>query len=199
MKEIATAAQAAIEANTAQVGAALEIVLDEPVRVWTGEGILQLLGEDYTGLSNREMGVTASGTLGGTAQNITLTLSGLDPEVLQLLDAPELRGAPVALYTLVFDASGRTLLDHGVHRRGRIDRVPVEETAGGTAMITLEIESAARGLGRRTGRMRSNADQRLIEPDDGSMKAVTYAGELVLYWGGEKPARAGTALARGGQ
>ena len=55
-------------------------------------------------------------------------------------------------------------------------------------------DPAARGLGRKTGRVRSDADQRLIKETDGAMRAITYASEKLLYWGGEKPARAGSSL-----
>ena len=149
--------------------------------------------DSFIGLSHREIGIASSGTLGGLAQNITLSLSGIDPAVLELLDATDLRGAPVTIWTLIGDSTGRQILDSYVHRRGRVDRVPVEETAGGTATIEVEVETAANGLGRKTGRLRSDADQRLIKSDDGSMRAVTYASEKVLYWGGERPARAGSS------
>ena len=131
---------------------------------------------------------------GAPAQNTSLVLSGLEPDLLELLDAPTLRSAPVVLWIVIADASGRTMLHSFVDERGRVDRVPVKETSGGTATITLEAEKAARGLGRKTGRLRSDADQRLIKPTDGSFRAIAYAAEKVLYWGGEKPARAGTAL-----
>ena len=70
----------------------------------------------------------------------------------------------------------------------------VREASGGTASITLEVESPGRGLGRRTGRIRSDADQRLIDPSDGGLSRVSYAGEKQLYWGGRRPAKAGQAL-----
>ena len=52
----------------------------------------------------------------------------------------------------------------------------------------------AKGLGRKGGRMRTDADQRLIDPDDGFFKNVAYAGAKTLYWGGQRPATAGSAL-----
>jgi hypothetical protein len=66
---------------------------------------------------------------------------------------------------------------------------------GGTATISCNVESAARALGRKGGRVRSDADQRLVKANDGFFKNVAFAAEKTLYWGGKKPANAGAALA----
>jgi hypothetical protein len=136
----------------------------------------------------------AGGALGDAAQNITLTLSGIDPETAALLDATGLGSAPAVLWRLIFDQAGITLLDAQVWQRGRLDTILREEEIGAAAAIRAQIESPAKGLGRRGARMRSDADQRLIDPADGFFKNVSYAGEKTLYWGGRRPARAGSAL-----
>lgn len=194
MKQIAQAALDALEEGTARIGGAVEILADEPVRLWNGFGVLTLEGVDYQPLGRADVGIATGAAIGGIAQNTTLTLSGIDPEAIALLDATGLRRAPVTVRSLVFDGSGTQLLDAFVHRRGRVDRVIVREASGGTASITLEVESPGRGLGRRTGRIRSDADQRLIDPSDGGLSRVSYAGEKQLYWGGRRPAKAGQAL-----
>lgn len=193
MKSLAAAAMAAIEDGSARVGGAVEILCDPPVRAWSGYGPLVIEGETYDGLGDRDVGIAGGAAIGGIAQNTTLSLSGIEPEVLALLEAAELRRAPVTVRSLIFDSSGTEFLDHFVHRRGRVDRVIVRETSGGTATITLEVESPGRGLGRNTGRLRSDADQRLIDPNDGFFKNVSFAGEKTLYWGGRRPTRAGEA------
>jgi hypothetical protein len=43
--------------------------------------------------------------------------------------------------------------------------------------------------------MRSDSDQRLINPTDGYFKNTAYAGEKMLYWGGKKPTRTAAAAA----
>ncbi len=193
MKSLSAAALAAIEDGSARIGGAVEILCTEPVRVWSGYGTLAIEGEDYDGLGDREVGIAGGAAIGGIAQNTTLSLSGIEPEVLALLDAAGLRRAPVTVRSLVFDGSGTQFLDHFVHRRGRVDRVIVRETSGGTATITVEVESPGRGLGRSTGRLRSDADQRLVDPADGFFKNVSFAGEKTLYWGGRRPSKAGEA------
>lgn len=194
MKTIAPAAMAAIENGTARLAAAIEIASADPVRAWSGLGVLPFEGNEYLPLGDQTIGIATGATIGGIAQNTTLTLAGLDPELLTLLDPAEIKGAPVTVWSLVFDTSGTILLDSFVHRRGRVDRVPVRETSGGTATISVEVESPGKGLGRRTGRMRADADQRLIDASDGGMRLVSFAAAKTLYWGGRRPATAGSAL-----
>lgn len=194
MKTIDPTAMAAIEAGTAIVTGAVEILCDPPVRVWGGHGPLTLDGNDYVGVGDRGIAQQTAGAVGGVAQGMTLTLSGIDPKALELLEADELRGAPVVTQRLIFKSDGKTLLDAQVFDRGRIDTVESDETIGGRAAIKVAVESAARGLGRSGARMRSDSDQRLINPADGYFRNTSFAGEKMLYWGGKKPTRLGTAV-----
>ena len=194
MKSIAPAALAALEAGEAIITGAVEIACDPPVRIWGGWYDITFDGRTFEGIGDRGLVRVAGGALGDAAQNIEMGLSGIDPETLALLDASEVKGAPAILWRLIFDQSGTTLLGFNVWARGRLDTLARDEEVGGTASIVSPLETAARGLGRRGGRMRSDADQRLIDASDGFFKNVSYAGEKTLYWGGRRPARAGAAL-----
>lgn len=194
MKTLSPAALAALENGTAIVSGALAIECSPPVRVWGGWHPLILGGQTFDPIGDRGIAQVMGGALGDAAQNITLTLSGLDPEVAALLDATGLGGAPAVLWRLIFSSDGNTALDADVWARGRLDTISREEEIGGTAKIVAELETAAKGLGRRGARMRSDADQRLIDPNDGFFRNVSYAAEKTLYWNGRRPARAGSAL-----
>jgi hypothetical protein len=198
MKIIAPAALDALAAGQAIVTGAIEIVSDPPLRVWGGWSEIEFDGRTFEGVGDRGLVQVVGGALGDAAQNITLTLSGIEPETLALLDAAEVSGAPTILWRLIFDQTGNTLLDFNVWARGRLDTLQRQEEIGGTASITAQLETAAKGLGRRGARMRSDADQRLIDANDGFFKNVSYAGEKTLYWGGRRPARAGTVVGGGG-
>jgi hypothetical protein len=194
MKTLSPAALAALDAGEAIVTGAVEILCTPPVRVWGGPHEITLGGQTFLPVGDRGLVQVAGGALGDAAQNITLTLSGIDPETAALLDATGLGSAPAVLWRLIFDQAGITLLDAQVWQRGRLDTILREEEIGAAAAIRAQIESPAKGLGRRGARMRSDADQRLIDPADGFFKNVSYAGEKTLYWGGRRPARAGSAL-----
>lgn len=194
MKVIATAALDALDEGTAIVAGAVEIGSDPVIRVWGGWEEITFDGRTFEPVGDRALVQVAGGALGDAAQAITLTLSGIDAETLALLDAAEVAGAPVILWRLIFDQSGTTLLGFNIWSRGRLDTLVREEEVGGTASIIANVETPAKGLGRRGGRMRSDADQRLIDANDGFFKNVAFAAEKELYWGGRRPSRAGSVV-----
>lgn len=194
MKIINPAALEALEKGEAMVTGAIEAGSVPPIRVWGGNGPITFDGRTFDPVGDRGLVQVAGGALGDAAQSITLTLSGIDPETLALLDAGEVQGAPCILWRLIFNQAGTTLLDFDIWGRGALDTLPREDQIGGAAKIIARLETPARGLGRRGGRMRSDADQRLIDPADGFFKNVSFAAEKTLYWGGRRPARAGSAL-----
>lgn len=167
------------------------VPVEAALRVWGGYGPIELDGETYEGVGDRGLAQQTGGALGGIAQGVELSLSRIEPELLSTLDADEIKGGAVILRRLIFASDGKTLLDYDIWERGRVDTVSTVETIGGQAMIKVGVESAARGLGRVGARMRSDSDQRLINPNDGYFRYTSFAGEKMLYWGGKKPSRVG--------
>lgn len=194
MKTLTDEAMDEIRAGRAIVCGAIEILSDPPIRIWGGYGVLTIDGEEYQPLGDRGVAQISGGALGGTAQSIDLSLSGIEPEAIEVLDADEVNRAPVSLFRLIFSGDGQRLLDYHRYSRGRLDPLSVKDIIGSTATISTSIETAARGLGRRGGRMRTDADQRLILSTDGFFKHVAYAGQKTLYWGGKPAVTAGVAL-----
>ncbi len=198
MKTYSDEAIAALAAGNVMTSGAVKIDLVDAFNVWGGAGTIQLTDggdpEDYIGIGQAGLVSVTGQQLGGTEDGIELRLSGVDASIVPIVEAAEIRGARVTIWRLMFDGSGTTLLDAIVFERGRVDKLTTEETPGGTATIIVQVETAARGLGRNTGRMRSDADQRAVDASDGIYSRVTAAGELTLAWGGKPPARAGLAL-----
>ena len=196
MKSIATDAKAALANGTAIVVGAIKIEGETTIRLWGGPGPINLPGEaePFLPLGDRGLVQAAGGALGGAAQAITLTVSGIEPDALDVDDTDTVKGAPTTLWRLIFAGDGITLLDVSIWSRGRLDEVIREDQVGGTSMISASLETAARGLGRSGARMRSDADQRLVKANDGFFRNVSFAGEKTLYWGGRKPENAGDAL-----
>lgn len=165
----------------------------DDIRVWGGYGYLTLDGEDYAGIGDRGLITITGAALGDSEQNATLSLSGVEPALLALFDGITLRRQPCKIWLLTFDGSATVMLDSHVYMVGRVDTVQIDETIGSTATIVLQIETAARGLGRSGQRMRTDADQRLINPSDAGFRAISFAGKKMLYWGGQRPSSAGGA------
>ena len=167
-------------------------VVEAVLRVWGGHGPIELDGATYLGVGDRGLAQQTGGAVGGIAQGLELILSGIEPSLIELLDdVDEIKGGAVILRRLIFASDGKTLLDYDIWERGRVDTVSTVEKIGGEAAIRVGVESAARGLGRAGARMRSDTDQRLINPNDGYFRFTSYAGEKMLYWGGKKPSRVG--------
>ncbi len=198
MKIISPDALAALEDGSAIVSGAVEILADPPVRAWGGWGPISLGGNVFDPVGDRGLVQVAGGALGSAAQGTVITLSGVEEEALALLAAEDVQQAPMVVWRLIFAGDGITLLDAQVWERGRVDELIVEEEIGGTASITLKMETPARGLGRRGARLRSDADQRLVSPTDGFYKNVAFAAQKMLYWGGRKPTTAGSVVAPAG-
>lgn len=194
MKSFSAEAMAALRSGEATVSGAVRLGLVEPALFWGGHGPQVIAGEAYVGLGDSGLVSASSGTLGDAEQGASLILSGVDPDVAARVDLEALRGVSAVLRRLIFNGSGSVMLDARVFLRGRIDSASTEETPGGTATITLGVEGAVRGLGRRSERMRSDADQQLIAPGDTGFKRVSYAGSKVIYAGGKPPVRAATAF-----
>lgn len=196
MRTISGPAQAALVAGDVIEAGALAVMTSSPVGFWGGDGDLVIDGVTHIGLGDRFMLLETGGALGGEEQGAEVTLSGVDPDVEALRALSDLRGAPVVARRLIFNGTGATLLETEVRIRGRVDQLPGEETPGGESVIRLKIEGVARGAGRRGGRMRTDADQRLIIGTDGGFRRISHAGEVTLYWGGKPPQRASQAMSK---
>lgn len=197
MKTFSAEALAALASGQVTVAGAVWIAAPEPYGFWSGHGNLVLDGQPHVGVGDDGLVTVLGGTLGGSEQGAELSLSGVDPDVAASLDLQALRGLPVIIRRLIFDAPGAVLLHSAVYLRGRIDTVQTVETPGGTATIEVGVESAARGLGRRSERMRTDADQRLIVDTDGGFRRVAHAAEKIIYFGGQPPARLGGVVGGG--
>jgi hypothetical protein len=208
VKVFSDAALAAIEAGEAISVGAVYLGCTPAVALWGGYGDLVLtdadgapmvLGGDgeplvFKGVGDKGLVTVAAGQLGASAQKTTLSLSGVESEALAMFDAALLRGAPASIWRLLFNGTGSTLLDARVFTGGAVDQVALEATPGGTATITVTIEGAARTSQRRGGRVRSDADQRVIDPNDAGFSQTSFAGQKTLYWGGKRPEQARAAL-----
>jgi hypothetical protein len=174
----------------------------EAIRLWGGYGAADLPSDagtsTFQGIGDRALVASSSGAIGGTAQNTTLALSGIEAAALEVLNPDEVRNASAVVRRLIFDSAGKTLLGAYVYSRGRLDELKTVEMVGGAAAIQVSVEGAARGLGRRGGRARSDADQRLVSASDGFYRVVSAAPKKTLYWGGKTPSIGGSLTGGGG-
>lgn len=197
MKTFSAEALAAIASGDVMTSGAVQLGREpNQIRLWGGYGVLAWTGSGgaYLGIGKRGLVNASGGSLGGSEQGAELTLSNVDPDALAQVNLKSLRGQPAVLWRLIFNGTGARLLHAEIFQRGRVDRAPKEETPGGEAIIRVGVEGPARGLGRRSERMRTDADQRMIDPTANGFAAVAYAGEKAINWGGKPPQRSGAAF-----
>jgi hypothetical protein len=198
MRDLHPDALAAILSGEALVGFAVKISgpgLPSPFCAHTGYHPVTVGSDVYLGVGDRGMVTSTGGALGAATTGLQLRLNGLDPAVLPLIDDDDVIGAKVTIDRPIWSGTGSQLLDFSwLEQVGRVETLSREETIGGLASLIVEVSTAAAGLGYSGGRMRSDADQRLISAADGGFKRVAHAGQIGLSWGGKPPQRAAVAL-----
>ena len=121
-----------------------------------------------------------------SVQGVSITFSGLDTDALVMTETEDYHQRPVSVYLALMDQAGGFL---SVKRwfTGVTDQAVRREQAGGDATLTVRAEPISRELGRSGARVRSDADQRLIDADDGFFRHVASAASQKIYWGRKGP------------
>lgn len=194
MKHLSEEAVAMIESRRPVIAGAAKFSIPSgpggAYRLASGLGKLMLptgpggADEEFLGVGSRALIVPTSSEIGSAADAYTITLSGLDPRVADTIENEDYHQKPVILWKLIFDASGRSLIDIMVECRGRLDLVKQTERVGGTATLQFMIEGPRRDMGRAGTRIRSDADQRILGgATDDSMAQISIAPRKTLRWG----------------
>lgn len=119
---------------------------------------------------------------------VSVTISGLDPNVAGLIETKNWHQRAVIIYRALMSDAG-TVLDARAAFAGFLDEVRVTDAAEAMAAVILSIESNNRELNRSSGRMRSDPDQRAHgNASDGFFKYATAAAtDTDIYWGRKGP------------
>jgi hypothetical protein len=134
----------------------------------------------------------AAASADGTAQGLKLTVNaaardGLDTSILSTIETVNYAGRPVIYSVGYLHPDTYALLSVETAWRGFVDYGEHSITEGGDAAFTFHCESRSLDLGRSGYRMRTDADQRMIDPNDGSLKAVSTTGQKQLAFGRVTP------------
>lgn len=199
MKTLPDAAIAQLAGRRPIIGGAARFRFTQTWRFFSGVGEIEIDSERFKGIAARALIVPVNSQIGGAADGLTVTLSGLDPDVAQSIEAEDYHQKPATFWRPIFDADGHTMLGNQVFLRGRVDFITITETVGGEATIDIAVEGPRRDMNRSGSRIRSNSDQRVLGgASDGSMKHVSTAGKKTLSWG-QRPVNAAAALNNGGK
>lgn len=118
-----------------------------------------------------------------SVRSLDVVLSGLDAGALASIRTYNWHQRPVAVLMAIAPVETPETFDVVPWFTGHLDRGVERERAGGTFDFMINCESANRELGRKSLRLRSDADQRQIESNDGFFQYVTQTIQDDLMWG----------------
>ncbi len=148
--------------------------------IWSGVGSISYNGNTYAGVGS--LGSIGDVTEGVDvkAEGTSITLSGIDPSLMQdSLNDIQL-GAPVTLWFAIFENGAITAAQ--VLYTGTVDR-PVIPVSPESISITLALENRMLNLQRPSNRRYTSSDQRYLYPDDIGFHWVELLSDMALRWG----------------
>jgi hypothetical protein len=149
--------------------------------VWTGPGPLVINGQTFTGVGSlASVGVISEGT-GVDAKGTTVTLSGIDPAILNECLTDIKSGAIANIWFGAFDQT-MTLIAQYLMFSGVVD-TPEVTVGAETVSITLALESRLVDLGRAMQRRYTAADQNVTYPTDIAFNWVEILNDAAWNWG----------------
>lgn len=179
MREMSSTAASLLQSSYLRLAVFVEMhFLSSVEYVWSGRGPVAWNGQTWQGLGDLgQIGtITEDSTL--TAQGLTLSLSGIRPDLLSEALTEVQQGLPCKLY-LVFADEGGNPVDSIMAYAGRMDQPSIEEGTD-TGTVTISIENRLSDLQRAPFRRLTDQDQRLRYPNDDGFKFVN----CLLDWNG---------------
>lgn len=118
----------------------------------------------------------------GEVHGITLEMFG-DAAIIALAldDSDVVQGTPCVIRTAIIETNSYTVVDAPVEWSGELDTMSVGED-GTQASIRITAESKAVDLLRGTPMLYNDADQRSVDPTDGSMMYIVDQIDKPIVW-----------------
>jgi hypothetical protein len=153
----------------------------QTVYCWTGAGNITYNGHTYLGVGDFGKLGTITEATDVQAYSTSISLSGIDPNILsECLTDIEL-GAPATIYFALLDANGSMVGIPYPLFVGTVD-APTIETGLEAITISLTLENNLANLQRASMRRYTSADQMRQYPTDTGFKFVEMLNDLALKW-----------------
>lgn len=151
--------------------------------LWTGTYAVTLDEVVYAPTAGNMVIEPVEVSSGLDADQLKITISGLQTAVTSVLDGVAWHQRPATVY-LAFLNDAETVVHAMPSFSGFLDVLTVQDAADANATIEAILESNNRELSRSYGRVRSDADQRSVSTGDGFFKYVTAANtDVEINWG----------------
>ena len=160
---------------------AIDIAFDSgPFKIWNGYGELIVNGDIYTGAGTLINVSSVEETSEVEARGISLTLSGLPPELISIALQENYQNRIIKLYVGAILSNG-TIESYQLFG-GRLDVMTIQEGAD-TATITVTAENRLIDLNRPRQRRYTSEDQKALFPGDLGFDYVNDLQERQIEWG----------------
>jgi hypothetical protein len=150
--------------------------------VHSGLGTLAWNGNDWSGLGHLGGISSVTATSEVTAENITLTLSGIDPSLVEIALNETRQNYPVDVWLGFLDDNGAVITAPVKCFSGHCD-VPTIEDAGDTCTLTITAENPLVDLERPTNRRYTTDDQQMTHAGDTGFSFVPNLQQIDIHWG----------------
>jgi hypothetical protein len=132
------------------------------------------------------------GALDGTAVGLSVRLNGdartdLDATALAQIESIPYQGRPFWLYRRYMHPETYAEIATELFFRGYIDVIDHNITEGGEVYLEAKVESRSLDLGRSGYRMRTDADQRQIDANDGFFRNIGTVSKREIKWANQAP------------
>lgn len=196
MKSLPSGVLSLLESGRFAVRTMLRVdLVSGPAGVWSDAHDIVFEAVTYKGLAGNMTVDPIASTSDLNSDQVRVTLSGLDPDALAIVDDSDWYQRPAVVYDAYLDAAGAVIHVEPAFV-GFLDTAARSDRAGQPATIELAIESTSRELSRSNGRTYSNSDQRAVGgATDGFLKHLAQSNsDTNIYWGREAPRGSGGSL-----
>ena len=153
------------------------------VYLWSGYGPISWNGQTWQGIGSLGTVTVVEEGADVTARGVVLSLSGFDPNLINLLLTELKIGAPANLYLGMFSLSPVALLADPIPVwAGRTDQ-PIIDVSATLGSISINCENRLLDLNRVSARRYTNDDQHMDYPQDRGMEFVYSIQEVIISWG----------------
>jgi hypothetical protein len=159
---------------------------------FSGVGTFEWSGITFIGSGTLFEIDSIGAAMDGTAVGLKIKLNGdsregLTPTVLASIETIQYRGRPVSVYRRYMDPITYAEITTEICFRGYLDTIDHNETEDGEVYLEASVESRSLDLGRSGYRMRTDSDQRTIDPLDGFFKDIGTVQKKEISWGQYAP------------
>lgn len=162
---------------------AVELDLDtDPIRLWTGYGDKTINGDTYLGAGDLLVVSGLEEVNDLSAREVTITLNGLNEELVTLAFDTPIQNRPVRVY---WGINGVT--DAVEVFTGRANTIPIEDS-GESSTITLGVDSKLVILERSSKRRYTQESHKTRYSGDSFFSYVTLLQDKSVVWGRKEKA-----------